>query len=75
MTALAPHIGYAATAPARQALATGRGVKDLAAETGLLTTGELETILRPENLTGQAPVPDAPAVLRAWKPCCGPGNG
>ncbi|GAA2932880.1 aspartate ammonia-lyase [Streptomyces violaceus] len=66
VTALAPHIGYAAaTTLARQALVTGRGIKDLAAEAGLLTAEQLETILRPENLTGQAPVPHAPAVLRA----------
>ncbi|MCL8010906.1 aspartate ammonia-lyase [Streptomyces sp. AS02] len=53
VTALAPHIGYAAsTTLARQALATGRPVKDLAAEAGLLTTDQLDTILRPENLTG-----------------------
>jgi aspartate ammonia-lyase len=53
VTALAPHIGYAAgTTLARQALATGRTVKDLAAEAGMLTTDQLDTILRPENLTG-----------------------
>ncbi|MET9524938.1 aspartate ammonia-lyase [Streptomyces coeruleorubidus] len=59
VTALAPHIGYAAsTALARRALATGRGIKDLATEAGLLTTEQLDTILRPENLTGQAPLPE-----------------
>jgi aspartate ammonia-lyase len=53
VTALVPHIGYAAgTTLARQALATGRAVKDLAAESGLLTTDRLDAILRPENLTG-----------------------
>lgn len=52
VTALTPHIGYAAgTALARQALATGRTIKDLATEAGLLTTDQLDTILRPENLT------------------------
>ncbi|WP_328416861.1 aspartate ammonia-lyase [Streptomyces violaceus] len=67
VTALAPHIGYAAaTTLARQALVTGRGVKDLAAEAGLLTAEQLETILRPENLTGQAPT---------LRPCCVPRNG
>ncbi|MFF4116138.1 aspartate ammonia-lyase [Streptomyces sp. NPDC001714] len=60
VTALAPHIGYAAsTALARQALATGRSVKDLAAEAGLLGTGQLDKILRPENLTGQSARPSA----------------
>ncbi|BBC31507.1 hypothetical protein SGFS_028010 [Streptomyces graminofaciens] len=59
MTALAPHIGYAAsTTLARQALDTGRAIKDLAAEAGLLTAEELDTILRPESLTGQASLPD-----------------
>ncbi|MEU0944216.1 aspartate ammonia-lyase [Streptomyces canus] len=53
VTALAPHIGYAAgTTLARQALATGRTIRDLAAEAGMLTTDQLDTILRPENLTG-----------------------
>ncbi|MFD8301656.1 aspartate ammonia-lyase [Streptomyces sp. NPDC059690] len=63
VTALAPHIGYAAsTALARQALATGRSVKDLAAEAGFLSTGQLDTILRPENLTGQSARPSATAT-------------
>ncbi|MCX5052205.1 MULTISPECIES: aspartate ammonia-lyase [unclassified Streptomyces] len=53
VTALAPYIGYAAsTSLARQARATGRLIKDLAAESGLLTTDQLDTILRPEALTG-----------------------
>ncbi|NUP42292.1 MAG: aspartate ammonia-lyase [Streptomyces sp.] len=55
VTALAPHIGYAAgTVLARQALATGRTVRDLAAEAGLLTAEQLDVILRPENLTGHS---------------------
>ncbi|WP_086562647.1 aspartate ammonia-lyase [Streptomyces africanus] len=59
VTALAPHIGYAAsTTLARQALATGRGIKELATEAGLLTTEQLDTILRPENLTGRTPLPE-----------------
>ncbi|WSQ15617.1 aspartate ammonia-lyase [Streptomyces sp. NBC_01231] len=60
VTALAPHIGYAAgTTLARQALATGRPVKDLAAEAGLLTPEQLDRLLRPESLTGQTPRPTA----------------
>ncbi|MFF0007654.1 aspartate ammonia-lyase [Streptomyces tibetensis] len=52
VTALAPHIGYGAcTVLARRALATGRTIKDLAAESGLLNGDELDTILRPEALT------------------------
>ncbi|WP_107091575.1 aspartate ammonia-lyase [Streptomyces sp. MMG1533] len=63
VTALAPHIGYAAsTALARQALSTGRPVKDLAAEAGLLTTDQLDTILRPENLTQPFGRPSAAAT-------------
>lgn len=51
MTALAPHIGYtASTSLARQALATGRTIKDLTTEGGLLTD-QLDEIPRPENLT------------------------
>ncbi|MEU0249034.1 aspartate ammonia-lyase [Streptomyces sp. NPDC006235] len=64
VTALAPHIGYAAsTALARQALATGRGIKELATEAGLLTTEQLDTILRPENLTGRTPLPEVLTML------------
>ena len=63
VTALAPYVGYAAgTTLARQALATGRMVKDLAAEAGLLTPEQLDVILRPENLTGHSVRPSAPAT-------------
>ncbi|KUO01682.1 aspartate ammonia-lyase [Streptomyces resistomycificus] len=63
VTALAPHIGYAAsTTLARQALTTGRTIKDLAAEGGLLTTDQLDTILRPENLTQPFGGPSAAAT-------------
>ncbi|WP_328841259.1 aspartate ammonia-lyase [Streptomyces europaeiscabiei] len=63
VTALAPHIGYAAsTTLARQALATGRPVRDLATEAGLLTTDQLDTLLSPENLTGLSARPSADAV-------------
>ncbi|WP_329271867.1 aspartate ammonia-lyase [Streptomyces pseudovenezuelae] len=52
VTALAPHIGYAAgTTLARQALASGRTIKELAAEAGLLTAEQLDTILQPHHLT------------------------
>jgi aspartate ammonia-lyase len=58
VTALAPHIGYgASTALARRALATGRTIKDLAAEAGLLTADQLDAILRPEALTRPFPQP------------------
>ncbi|MER5510847.1 aspartate ammonia-lyase [Streptomyces sp. NPDC002766] len=63
VTALAPHIGYAAsTTLARQALTTGRTIKDLAAEAGLLTPEQLQKILRPENLTQPFAQPTAPAT-------------
>lgn len=63
VTALAPHVGYAAgTTLARRALATGRAIKDLAAEAGLLTADPLDTILRPENLTGHSARPSAASV-------------
>ncbi|MFF5310260.1 hypothetical protein [Streptomyces massasporeus] len=58
VTALAPHIGYAAgTALARRALAIGRPVRDLAAEAGLLSADRLDTLLSPENLTGHTARP------------------
>jgi aspartate ammonia-lyase len=52
VTALSPHIGYErSTIIAGQALESGRGVAELVLEQGLLTKDQLETILRPENLT------------------------
>ncbi|MFI1735284.1 aspartate ammonia-lyase [Streptomyces acidicola] len=63
VTALTPHIGYtASTALARQALAAGRTIKDLAAEGGLLTTDQLDVILRPQNLTRPFTEPSAVAT-------------
>ena len=52
VTALNPVIGYQnATRIAQKAQATGRGVADLVLEEGLLSLGELNDILRPENMT------------------------
>jgi aspartate ammonia-lyase len=52
VTALNPAIGYsAATEIAKEALATGRGVAELALEQGLLPADKLTELLRPENLT------------------------
>ena len=52
VTALNPYIGYEqATAVAREAKATGRGVSDLVLAKGLLTRSQLDEILRPERLT------------------------
>ncbi|WP_063038533.1 aspartate ammonia-lyase [Nocardia pseudovaccinii] len=51
VTALNPAIGYhAATRIAKEALASGRGVAELALEQGLLPADELERLLRPENV-------------------------
>ncbi|MCX3060888.1 aspartate ammonia-lyase [Streptomyces beihaiensis] len=53
VTALNPHIGYeAATAVAKEALATGRGVAELALEKGLLPPDQLAELLTPERLAG-----------------------
>lgn len=51
VTILNPLIGYdAATSIARQALTSGRSVKELVLERGLLNAEELNEILRPEHL-------------------------
>jgi len=55
-TALTPVIGYgAASALAREALASGRSVADLATESGLVSPEQLEAILSPEHLVGFSP--------------------
>lgn len=52
VTALNPYIGYEnATAIAREALATGRGVAELVLERGLLSAEALTLLLTPERLT------------------------
>ena len=51
VTALNPHLGYAtATAIAKEALATGKGVAELVLEHGLLTNTQLQELLSPERL-------------------------
>ncbi|ASN52244.1 aspartate ammonia-lyase [Sinomonas sp. R1AF57] len=51
VTALNPHVGYAAaTQIAQEALASGRGVAELVLERGLLTAERLEELLQPERL-------------------------
>jgi len=53
VTALVPVLGYeACTEIARDALRSGRGVYDLVLERGLLTRGELDQALNPEQMTG-----------------------
>lgn len=52
VTALNPYIGYEnATAIAREALASGRGVAELVLERGLLSAEALTLLLTPERLT------------------------
>lgn len=52
VTALNPVIGYKnASAVAREAIQTGRPVRELVLERGLLTAAELDTILSPRALT------------------------
>jgi aspartate ammonia-lyase len=52
VTALNPLIGYEhATAVAKEAHATGKGVAEIVLARGLLTREQLDEVLRPENLT------------------------
>jgi aspartate ammonia-lyase len=52
ITALNPVVGYeAASALAREAIATGRGVRELILEAGALTETELDSLLSPAKLT------------------------
>jgi len=51
-TALSPHIGYAATAEiAKASVATGRSIRDLVRERGLLSEEALDSILGVEAMT------------------------
>ncbi|WP_345043521.1 hypothetical protein [Streptomyces sannanensis] len=46
-----PHLGYElATAVAQEVLTTGRSVKELVLDKGLLTKDELQVLLHPDNL-------------------------
>jgi aspartate ammonia-lyase len=57
VTALNPYIGYAdATAVAREAHRSGRGIREVVLEKGLLSEEELAAILRPEVLTRPQPI-------------------
>ncbi len=52
ITALLPHIGYgASSATAKKAYATGRPVRELVLETGLLTQEEIDIIMSPKEMT------------------------
>jgi aspartate ammonia-lyase len=51
-TALSPHIGYAATAEiAKAAVASGRSIRDLVLERGLLDAAQLDAILSADAMT------------------------
>jgi aspartate ammonia-lyase len=51
-TALSPYIGYAATAEiAKASVQTGRPIRDLVLERGLLDAGMLDRILSPDAMT------------------------
>ena len=51
-TALSPHIGYAATAEiAKEAVRTGKSIRQLARERGVLSDAQLDTLLAPERMT------------------------
>lgn len=53
MTAFSPFIGYdKSTAIAKKALVSGRNILDLIKEEGLLDASKIESIMKPENLTG-----------------------
>lgn len=52
VTAINPHVGYEVAAQiAREALTSGRSVRELVLERGLLTEEELSAILTPDELT------------------------
>ncbi|WP_062982278.1 aspartate ammonia-lyase [Nocardia anaemiae] len=64
VTALTPHIGYAASARiAKQALHTGRPVEEVATELGLLPVETVKSLLAPHRLAGlPTPVSEAAAA-------------
>ena len=54
-TALSPHIGYAATAEiAKESVRTGKSIRQIAKERGVLTDSELDALLAPERMTTPA---------------------
>ena len=51
-TALSPKIGYAATAEiAKESVRTGKPIREIARERGILSDAELDTLLSPERMT------------------------
>jgi aspartate ammonia-lyase len=52
VTAINPHVGYeTATSIAKEAIQTGRSVRDICTERGVLTAEELDVILNPFEMT------------------------
>jgi aspartate ammonia-lyase len=52
VTVLAPYIGYnAAAAVAKESMASGRSIREIVLEQGLMPEAELEEVMRPEHLT------------------------
>ena len=79
-TALSPHLGYAATAEiAKASVATGRPVREIVRERGLLDDATLDLILAPEAMTSPG-LPGAHkgsnprATTRAPRPSRGDGG-
>jgi aspartate ammonia-lyase len=61
-TALSPYIGYAATADiAKTAVQTGRSIRELVRERGLLSPEQLDAILSAEAMTGPGIAGESPA--------------
>ncbi len=51
-TALSPHIGYAATAEiAKEAVRTGKSIRQIAKDRGVLSDEQLDRLLAPEHMT------------------------
>ena len=74
VTALTPHIGYAAAAAlAKSALLTGHNVADLVVEAKLMSREEVTRLLSPARLSGleaittSIPIVEAEAIERAEK--------
>ena len=71
-TALSPHIGYAATAEiAKESVRTGKSIRQIARERGVLTDAELDTLLAPERMTTPDQMKRIAIVLAAasrWRP-------
>jgi aspartate ammonia-lyase len=58
-TALSPRIGYAATADiAKEAVRTGKSIRQIAKERGVLSDAELDTLLDPERMTTPMTTPE-----------------